>query len=76
MKASRNYQAILYGKSQDAMPSMEYCPMCTGYGVIPDSYNEGEFRTCPQCDGTEKIRKPGDDKACDLILRIVEMTRT
>lgn len=51
---------IAKGVVQDAQPSTDVCPMCSGIGVVTRGKSESE---CPKCKGSGEVRVPGDKEA-------------
>lgn len=54
--------------ARDAMSSQGVCRRCKGDGKL--SVGEPRERSCPHCEGTGRVRVPGDIKAARLILEI------
>ena len=54
--------------ADDALPHHVVCSRCDAYGIVVDGNSK---RTCPICDGSGKVRVPGDNKdARRLVLEI------
>ena len=71
IQAAKRLPQIMEGKAQDALPSEEYCRRCDGLGYVQ---GEAGPRTCPKCKGSRMTRRPGDDKALDMILKVTGAT--
>lgn len=57
---------------EDAKSVFSCCPRCDGAGVIKVFREEGPvWIECVNCNGTARIRKPGDAKSRDNILRAI-----
>lgn len=59
---------VVQGAVEDATPSTDICPICTGAGVIKrDNYPV----KCPKCNGSGQIRVKGDKEARRDVLKAV-----
>lgn len=64
--------AIAQGVVQDATPSTDVCPICTGAGTIK---RDGYQVKCPKCEGATKIRVSGDKEARRDVFKAVGLLK-
>lgn len=63
---------IAQGAVEDASPSQDICPICTGFGTVKRSNEEVE---CPKCKGTREIRVSGDKEARRDVFKAVGLLK-
>lgn len=63
---------IAKGVVEDATPSTNICPVCTGFKTI--KWNNVEVE-CPQCSGTGRIRVKGDKEARRDVFKAVGLIK-
>lgn len=69
---------IISHTADDAENRSVPCPRCDGFGTLDLDFSEEEsskkrkasVRTCPECDGTGKVIKSGDNEARKLVLEV------
>jgi hypothetical protein len=64
---------VMEDVANDAKNTMENCPRCDGYKVIPDG--ENGTRACTTCKGTGEVKRMGDKHARDLMFETAKLTK-
>ena len=73
LKMSKHVPAVLEDTAIDAKASMVCCKRCDGLGYVS---GEDEIRNCPACEGTGKLRQPGNPHARQVVFRANGLTAT
>lgn len=82
--AALGLPATIQGIVEDAQPSERTCAACEGTGIIVTKPQEGkqeeegfspaEFKKCIPCEGSGKVRVPGDPVARKQMLEMMELS--
>jgi hypothetical protein len=78
MRMLNHVPDILEDTAVDARSTMGVCPRCDGIGtVMPETTAKDEVpsvRSCPECEGKQKVRRPGDKVARELVFESIGLT--
>lgn len=79
LRASNHLPHVMEDVAVDAKSRVQGCTRCDGAGKLPDpslSAEDGVHLTkdCPDCEGTGKVRVPGDQGARNLMFETMGLT--
>lgn len=73
LKLATHLPDIIEDVAVDAHSTMEVCPRCDGYQVVPAP--DKQTRDCPVCRGAGEVKRMGDRHARDLIFESAKLTK-
>src|SRR5437667_3982956 len=69
---------ILEDVAVDSRSTLGVCPRCDGIGSIMENMDEegqaSSVRACPECEGKQKVRRPGDRFSRELVFESIGLT--
>lgn len=73
LKMATSLPDIMGDVAEDAKTTMEVCPRCDGFKIVPAPDNQ--TRDCPLCKGKGEIRRTGDKHARDLVFESAKLIK-
>ncbi len=73
LSALRRLPQITKDLAQDALSQWVLCERCDGITTVQDSADTS--RVCPACEGSGKVRQPGDPQARRLLAEMAGLIR-
>lgn len=79
LRASNHLPHVMEDVAVDAKSKVQGCTRCDGAGKLPDPSISDEkgvhlTKACPDCEGTGKVRVPGDQGARNLMFETMGLT--